>query len=258
MTNWNAFFRLHSDLPREGPGNDDATLKALKMLPPLPASPRVLDVGCGPGRQTMVLARTLRTPIVAVDNHEPFLAQLRASAENEGLNHLIVPRLGRMEALDEKPGTVDLIWAEGSIFIVGFAEGPRLWRPLLRGNGVVVISELTWLTDDPPDEVATYFRNEYPPMTSMNGNIESAIDAGYDLLDHFVLPRQAWWDQYLTPITHRMEELNPEAEQDEALAAVLAETERELDICTRFGDAFGYVFYLLRKRADRAEPATPG
>lgn len=46
------FFLVHRGLPREGPGNDAATLQALRRLPPLPASPRVLDLGCGPGAQT--------------------------------------------------------------------------------------------------------------------------------------------------------------------------------------------------------------
>ncbi|HEX8823356.1 MAG TPA: class I SAM-dependent methyltransferase, partial [Archangium sp.] len=57
-----AFFLLHTDLPREGPGSDDCTREALRRLRPwLPASPRVLDLGCGPGKQTLVLARELGT-----------------------------------------------------------------------------------------------------------------------------------------------------------------------------------------------------
>ena len=32
-----------------------------------------------------------------------------------------------------------------------------------------------------------------------------------------------------------------------ALAEVLDDTERELDIFDRYGDSFGYVFYLMQK-----------
>ena len=46
---------------------------------------RVLDIGCGSGMQTLQLARTLNCPITAIDNHVPFLQQLRAAAAAEGL-----------------------------------------------------------------------------------------------------------------------------------------------------------------------------
>jgi ribosomal protein L11 methylase PrmA len=67
----NAFFTLYRGLPRQGPGSDACTREALKRLPTLPASPRVVDVGCGSGRQTLVLAEALRTRILAVDLHRP-------------------------------------------------------------------------------------------------------------------------------------------------------------------------------------------
>ena len=125
-----ALFTLHCDIPREGPGSDEATREAIRRLPPLPSGPHVVDLGCGPGKQTLVLARHFQTPIIAVDFHGPYLDRLRQSAEAEGLS--VNTRLGRMEELEEQPESVDLIWIEGAIYIVGFAEGLRLWRPLLR------------------------------------------------------------------------------------------------------------------------------
>jgi len=59
-------------------------------LPPLPPSPRVLDPGCGPGRHTPILVRELRTPIIAVDLHAPFLAHLKRDAGAAGLAHLVI------------------------------------------------------------------------------------------------------------------------------------------------------------------------
>ena len=151
-----AFFTLYCDIPRAGPGSDEATRQAIRRLPPLPsAPPRILDLGCGPGKQTLVLARHFQTPIIAVDSHAPFLDDLRRSAEVEGLANLVKTRLGRMEELEEQPGSVDLIWIEGAIFVVGFAEGLRLWRPLLRDDGLLVASEAAWLTDNPPAEAET-------------------------------------------------------------------------------------------------------
>ena len=76
-----ALFRLFETLPRQGPGSAACTREALQRLPALPTAPRVLDLGCGTGASTLVLAATLRTSVIAVDIHQPFLDQLRAAAQ---------------------------------------------------------------------------------------------------------------------------------------------------------------------------------
>ncbi len=242
-----ALFALHRDIPREGPGSDEATREAIRRLPPLPSEPRVLDLGCGPGKQTLVLARHFQTPIIAVDFHAPFLDRLRQAAEAEGLSDLIVTRLGRMEELEEPPGSVDLIWIEGAIYIVGFAEGLRLWRRLLRDDGLLVASEATRLTDDPPAEARAFWHEEYPAVTTVDGNIRIANECGYEVFDHFTLPQSAWWDEYYTPLKERIARLRHESDTHPALVRVLDDTEREMAICERYGDSFGYVLYLMRK-----------
>ena len=245
-----ALFTLHQGIPREGPGSDEATRKAIRRLPPmqlLAPEPRILDLGCGPGKQTLVLARHFRTPIIAVDFHAAFLDCLRRSAEAEGLGDLVITRHGLMEELEEEPGSVDLIWIEGAIFIVGFAEGLRMWRPLLGDGGLLVASEAVWLTDDPPAEVKAFWDAEYPAMTTIEGNIKTAGECGYEVFDHFTLPRSAWWDEYYTPLAERVAKLRPEAETNPALAEFLDETEREMDMSVRYGDSYGYAFLLMKK-----------
>lgn len=51
-----AFFALHHGLPRQGPGSDTTTRHLLSLAGPLPERPRVLDLGCGPGRSALLLA----------------------------------------------------------------------------------------------------------------------------------------------------------------------------------------------------------
>jgi ubiquinone/menaquinone biosynthesis C-methylase UbiE len=53
------------------------------MLKDLPEKPRILDVGCGPGMQTVELAKLSDGQIVALDAHEPFLEQLRETAKKK-------------------------------------------------------------------------------------------------------------------------------------------------------------------------------
>jgi len=244
---WRAFFRLHCDLPREGPGSDAATLEAIRRLPHLPDKPVILDLGCGPGRQTLVLAREFGVPITAVDFHEPFLAQLRASAAAAGLAERIKTRHQSFDSLTDAPESVDLIWCEGAIFILGFGEGLRRWRPLLRPGGCLVVSEAAWLTDTPPAEVKTFWESVYPAITTAEGNRKIAEEAGFQVVDAFVLPGAAWWDEYLTPLAARVGMLRPQAATDPMLALVLEEMDQELDITRRYGDTFSYVFFVLRK-----------
>jgi serine/threonine-protein kinase HipA len=205
-----------------------------------------MDLGCGPGRQTLVLAQELRVPITAVDNHAPFLAELEAEAERRGLRHLVRTRCADFGQLDDAPGSYELLWSEGAIYHLGWAGGLDRWRPLLTPGGLMAVTEATWLTDAPPTELADFWREAYPSMGTIASNACVARDAGYRVLDTFTLPASAWWDEYYRPLQARMAALRPEAATDPALAEVIVSTEREIDLYARFGDLYGYVFYLLR------------
>ena len=241
-----AFFRLFEGLPRQGPGSDACTREALRRLPALPPAPRVLDLGCGSGRAALVLAATLRTKVIAVDNHQPFLDQLRAAAHERGLEHLIEPRCADMAAPGVPAGSVDLLWSEGAIYLLGFADGLRLWRPLLAPAGCLAASECSWLCADPPAAAAAFFGEGYPSMAGIEQNVERARAAGFEVVDHFALPPAAWWDEYYIPLEERMARLAPDAGPE--LAAVIDETRREIELYRRHRDSYGYVFYLLRRR----------
>jgi SAM-dependent methyltransferase len=239
-----ALFRLFEGLPRQGPGSDACTRDALARLGALPATPRVLDLGCGSGRSTLVLAETLRTKVVAVDIHQPFLDQLLATALERGLEDLIEPRCADMAAPGVPAGSVDLLWSEGAIYFLGFEEGLRLWRPLLAPGGCLAVTECSWLSADPPTEAAAFFAEGYPGMAGVSENIERAGAAGFEVLDHFTLPPEAWWNDYYLPLEAQLDLLA--ADPDPALAAAIAETRREIDLFQRHGAAYGYVFYLMR------------
>ena len=243
-----ALFRLFETLPRQGPGSDACTREALRRLPTLPAAGRVLDLGCGTGASTLVLAATLRTKVIAVDIHQPFLDQLRATAQARGLAPLIETRCADMRSPGVAPGSIDLLWSEGALYLLGFEQGLRLWRPLLAPGGDLAVTECSWLCAEPPPEAAAFFDAGYPAMAGIAENLERARAAGLDAIDHFTLPPAVWWDEFYTPLQERMAQLAPDADSD--LAAVIEETRREIELYRRHGDSYGYVFYLLRRNAD--------
>jgi serine/threonine-protein kinase HipA len=83
-------------------------------------------------------------------------------------------------------------------------------------------------------------------METVPSNTAAARAAGFDVIDAFELPEQAWWDFYYAPLLDRVKILRPRAAEASALAAAIAETEREIELYRRFGRSYGYVFYLMR------------
>ncbi len=63
------FYELFESLPRCGPGDNKSTRRAYHVLKDVPQQPCILDIGCGPGVQTLELARVSNGRIVALDNH---------------------------------------------------------------------------------------------------------------------------------------------------------------------------------------------
>ncbi|ERN39992.1 methyltransferase domain protein [Rubidibacter lacunae KORDI 51-2] len=247
-----ALFRLHQHLPRQGPGGDEFTQAMLKRLPDLPTNPTVLDLGCGSGSTTLVLARELAAPanpIAAVDIYAPYLQDLSDRAAGEGLGDRVRTYCADFAALDWPTASVDLIWSEGAIFILGFAEGLRCWRSLLKPGGLMVVSDCTWLDDEPPDELRQFWQVAYPTMATVAENAATATEVGFEVLSTAVLPPHGWWDEFYVPLRARMTELKPHADPD--LLEAIAESEHEIDLFRRYGDSYGYAFYLLRRATEK-------
>ena len=243
-----AFFRLHGPgLPQQGPGSDATTRRALDLIRDrLPARPAVVDLGCGPGRQTLVLARELRTPIVAVDAHRPYLEELRSAAAAAGLADLVRMQWSSMDDLDVVVESLDLVWSEGALYTVGVRKQLQYLRWVLRRGGVVAFSEVVWRTGTPSEESREFWR-AYPAMQTLEGNVDLIQSLSYDVIDSFPLPRSDW-ESYYGPLAARVEALRPEAERDPALRTVLEEAEAEMTLFERFGGVeYDYVFFLAAK-----------
>src|SRR5262252_10520313 len=79
---------LFGDMDKLSPGDDSLSLYVLRSLPEHRFEV-VVDAGCGAGRQTMVLASELGTPIQAVDSYQPFFNRLERRAKERGVSHLV-------------------------------------------------------------------------------------------------------------------------------------------------------------------------
>lgn len=171
------FWEIHSDLPREGPGDNGSTRRAfqtLQDLHSLPVHPQIADMGCGPGMQTLELARISGGAIHALDTHQPFLDELNRRAAAAGLADRITTLNVSMAESPFEPASLDLIWSEGAIYIIGFAAGLRRWRPLLKPGGCVAVTELSWLKPAAPEQARAFWADGYPGMCSVAENLAAA------------------------------------------------------------------------------------
>jgi ubiquinone/menaquinone biosynthesis C-methylase UbiE len=144
------FLEIYSDHQREGPGSPQSTQKAYSLITNLPDHPKILDVGCGSGAQTLQLAEISAGEITAVDNHRPFIARLDVKVQQKGLAKRVIPTVADMNQLPFNKGSFDLIWAEGSIYLMGTGNGLLKWHPLLKNKGSVAYTEITWTRQDVP------------------------------------------------------------------------------------------------------------
>ena len=233
------FWALHGDLPREGVGSDATTRTLLDLAAPLPPSPRALDVGCGPGRASLVLAGA-GARVTAVDLHEPFLRRTRAAASAAGLPVAVVR--ASMTALPHPDGAFDLLWCEGAAYLMGVDRALREWRRLLLPEGVLVLTDAVWTTADPSEE-ARGFWAAYPGMRDEAALVTAARAAGYDVLATHLLPDGDWTDEYHGPLAAAVD-----AWPDPDAATVLAEVRREVEVRRAHRDEFGYLALVLRRR----------
>jgi SAM-dependent methyltransferase len=242
-------YELHSQMPRQGPGGAAYTRRAFTMLTGLPPRAEVLDVGCGPGAQTLTLAMLDTGTITAVDNHAPYLAELEVAAEQRGLTDRIRTVEQDMTALDFPAASVDLIWSEGAIYIMGFETGLRAWRPLLRDGGFVAVTEATWLEPDPPAELAAFWDEAYPAMQNIEANLATLRAAGYRPLGHFTLPDSSWWTGYYIPLEARLAEFERHHQGDASARQISDMERREIALFRKYSRYYGYVFYVMRRES---------
>ena len=240
------FFEVYGTLPRAGPGDDASTARAYRMIPGVPERPKILDIGCGPGKQTMVLARLSRGKVIALDNHQPFLDKVDADARTLGLSRHIETLNRDMNAMDFAPASFDVIWSEGALYQMGFENGLQACRPLLKKGGAIGLTELVWLTGDPSAE-AREWAKDYPAMKNVAENLGLFKASGYEVTGHFTLPVSSWFENYYDPMQVRVNELRKTYQGNAAALEVIAAAQAEITGFGKCSSELGYEFFVAKK-----------
>jgi len=201
------------------------TRKAYQMLPRL-EKPRILDIGCGSGLPTIELAKLSGGEITGIDIDQSSLDELKIKIKEEGFSdkiRVINLSLFDMNFQDE---SFDVIWAEGSMSVIGFKRCLKEWRRFLKKNGFLVIhDELSYISD----------------------TIQKIPYQGYKLIDYFLLPANIWWIEFYRPLEKRINDIYPKYKNDLATLKLFKKYQNEITMVKENPEKYRSEFYILQK-----------
>lgn len=201
------------------------TRKAFKLLPKLD-KPRILDVGCGSGVQTLELARLSKGEVLGIDINQSLIDEVSRKIEREGVSDRVKARTCSLFELDFPDESFDIIWVEAAIYAIGFAKGLKKFRRLLKPNGFLVIHE---------------------EIRKVSNELEKTPSLGYQLIKHFLLPADAHWVDYYEPLESRIRELRKKYEDDSEALRMIEKVQSEIDMVKGNPSKFRSAFYILKK-----------
>ena len=144
-------------------------------------------------------------------------------------------------------GSFDLVWSEGALYNIGILNALRICHELLRPGGCLAFTDAVWRRGNPPPEVKATFDLDYPAMGRVP-DVLAAIDAsGFLAIGHFTLPDEAWWDDFYTPMPHRIAALRDSYAADGEALAVLDLLAREPELHRLYADYYAYEFFVARR-----------
>ena len=239
------FLELFQDLPQHGPGSDASTRRALHHILKSTTPAHILDIGCGAGRSSLLLAKETTAHVTALDLNRPYLDTLSARANALGLGD----RLAVLQAdMSAPPGSFDLIWSEGAIYVIGVEKGLAAWRPLLQPDGRLAFTELSWLVDDPAPSTRDFWAAGYPALGTVAKNCQRLDRAGFEVETTFALPPEDWTQDFYDPLRASIAAFRARHAGDPVALAMADDSAREIEVFDQNPGAYSYVFYIARRR----------
>ena len=201
------------------------TRKAFRMLPQMDR-PRILDIGCGSGVPTLELARLSQGEVIGIDIDQPALDKFTGKIKEEGLSDRVQAVNCSIFDMDISDESFDIIWSEGSIFVIGFERGLRQWKHFLKPDGFMVIH----------DE---------------KGNVKEKLaqisSCGYELLGYFILSEDVWRTEYFAPLEKLVGESRTRYNDDPNILEELHQARGELDMFNKNPELNSSVYFVIKK-----------
>jgi ubiquinone/menaquinone biosynthesis C-methylase UbiE len=201
------------------------TRQAFHILPRI-QDPEILDIGCGSGLPTIELARLSNGKITAIDINQAMLDILIKRAAEAGFSHRITVLNESMMNMDFPSGLFDIIWAEGSISVIGFDKGLIEFKTFLKSGGYLVVHD---------------------EKGQLKKKIKAINRIGYELIDYFILNDEVWRNLYYNPLEKYINDLQLKYPKNNRIRIILHNDLREIEEYYVNSDRYQSVFFIMKK-----------
>lgn len=243
----NLICQYFASVERQGPGSPDVSVKALSFIENLSESSYIADIGCGTGGQTMVLAAHTRGKITGIDLFPTFINLFTKNACNLNFQDRVKGVVASMESLPFQDEELDLLWSEGAIYNIGFERGLNEWRKFLKKGGYIAVSEVSWFTNERPEEIDEFWMDAYPEIDTISNKVEEMQKAGYVPVATFILPENCWTEHFYAPQVSAQENFLKKNKGNRAAEEFIANQRHETQLYLKYKEYYGYVFYIGKK-----------
>ena len=237
------FYAAYRDLDRLSPGSEKTTLRAIDEADlNLEGNLNILDIACGVGTSTVLLANHFeKSTVEGVDLFKHYKNRLEEKIDDEGLSDRVYAYQMDMRDPDFANEEFDLVFCEAAIEIIGFKKGLAEWKRLLKPNGCMIVSDMTWIKN-PSSESRKFWKNIYSEVDTIENKILQIRNSGYEFVDYVIVPKEDWKD-YHNKLEKNLNSLNG----DKSAKEFVKQIRREIETYRRNSDDYSYVFYIMKK-----------
>jgi SAM-dependent methyltransferase len=201
------------------------TRKAFQMIPRM-ERPLILDIGCGSGISTQELAKLSRGEVIGIDIDQAVLDKFARRIRKAGLANQIHVMNRSMFDMDFPDKSFDIVWAEGSVYAIGFERGLQEWKQLLKLGGCMVVHD---------------------EQGNIKKKLEQISDCGYQLLGYFTLSKETWWTEYFAPLEKLVSETRTKCPHDQSVLEEIRQAQAELDMYGEYPERNSSVCFVMKR-----------
>ena len=202
------------------------SIKAFRMIPDMDR-PRILDIGCGSGVSTIELAKLHNGIVTGIDIDQSVLDRFTMKIEEAGLSDRVRAVNCSLFDIAYPDESFDIVWSEGSIYVIGFKQGLQEWRRFLKPDGYMMIHD---------------------EKGNVEQKLEQVSECGYELLDYFILEKEIWLAEYFAPLQRLINDAEKKYGMSSDIRGEIQNARQEIEWFNEYPERSSSVCLVIRKK----------